>query len=582
MIFASLNVPHFCILNLYLYFFLVNDCFLTFVVYTPNRSIPYESRCYIMKRTDRQVRLEVEPPLLVSDDVKIEFFTRPRLDYVGLHPKLWKKGNKEFHFWLNTFFVDAEMNGGLAHDILTREHPSLNSCESWSAPTTARVAIAGDSKANLFLNHSSQSSQDRSHREEDDEEDDEMEFDMFHKFQPKMVEAGRRLSQHARCDLPAVTADAMDPSISHLIPLRHHQTVVGMSSISGGVTSLTELMKQNSFLEENQHQQPSPQPAHQSNGTKNGRISHVALTSSISNASSSSSSSSSLTTTASTTTTNNGACNNDVSAKSTTTSFIEKRTRHASVPQTASSPGAMMHLLANHSGERKTGHNSAPTAAQPSSIPTARPVAIDGTNIALRLNKSQIDKAAKDKQCKIYSENFNVTLFLVKPTDQSDDLVDYSLQQTNYSTTSDHFHHITVTPVMSSASTTSCNIAPSDEDLVKCKSHKGPKVLNKKGDKNPKTGLVLVNFPKKAGGEEEPEDDPPPPASPRVVTFCDDLNSFEDNLENNIEEEEDRESIDVAADTDIASNGCLIEKTTEISQVESGQANNKNGQSTWI
>ena len=107
-------------------------------------------------------------------------------------------------------------------------------------------------------------------------------------------------------------------------------------------------------------------------------------------------------------------------------------------------------------------------------------------------------------------------------------------------------------------------------------------MLNKKGDKNPKTGLVLVNFPKKAGGEEEPEDDPPPPASPRVVTFCDDLNSFEDNLENNIEEEEDRESIDVAADTDIASNGCLIEKTTEISQVESGQANNKNGQSTWI
>ena len=244
-----------------------------------------------MKRTDRQVRLEVEPPLLVSDDVRIEFFTRPRLDYVGLHPKLWKKGNKEFHFWLNTFFVDAEMNGGLAHDILTREHPSLNSCESWSAPTTARVAIADGSRANnLFLNHG-QSSQDRSHREEDDEEDDEIEDEMFEKFQPKMGDVGRRLSQHARSELPA--ADTLDPSLSHLIPLRHHQTVVGMSSISGnsGVTSITELMKQNSFVEEQQQMQP---PAHHSNGgTKNGRISHVGLTSSISNASSSSSSSSS-------------------------------------------------------------------------------------------------------------------------------------------------------------------------------------------------------------------------------------------------------------------------------------------------
>ncbi len=83
----------------------MNDCFLTFVVYTPNRATPYESRCYIMKRTDRQVRLEVEPPLLVSDDVKIEFFTRPRLDYVGLHPKLWRKGNKVAYFYTYLCFA---------------------------------------------------------------------------------------------------------------------------------------------------------------------------------------------------------------------------------------------------------------------------------------------------------------------------------------------------------------------------------------------------------------------------------------------------------------------------------------------
>jgi hypothetical protein len=48
------------------------------------------------------------------------------------------------------------MNGGLAHDILAREHANLNSCESWSAPSTARVAADDDAKAlrNFFLAHS--------------------------------------------------------------------------------------------------------------------------------------------------------------------------------------------------------------------------------------------------------------------------------------------------------------------------------------------------------------------------------------------------------------------------------------------
>jgi hypothetical protein len=83
-----------------------------------------------MKRVDRQVRLEVDPPLLISDDVKIEFMTKPRLDFVGLNSKMWRKSSKEFHFWLNTFFVDAEMNGGLAHDILMKDHQSSSSVSS--------------------------------------------------------------------------------------------------------------------------------------------------------------------------------------------------------------------------------------------------------------------------------------------------------------------------------------------------------------------------------------------------------------------------------------------------------------------
>ena len=465
---------------------------------------------------------------------------------------------QEFHFWLNTFFVDAEMNGGLAHDILTREHTNLNSCESWSAPTTARVAIEDESSKpirNLFLNHSQSAPHDGSHREEEEEEEDEMDDDLEEKFRPKFLEAGRRLSQHAQSEVPAISAgDAMDTSISHLMPQRHHQTVVGMSSLMGGAcpASLAEIMKQHTFQDETTIQKNPQQQQQTSNhcngGLKNGRVVHVALASSNSNASSSSSSSSSLTT--ATTANNNHAhvtviAGNDSSVKATATSFNDKRTRHASVPQTASSPGAMSHLLLSHSGDRKTGHNSAPTAALAASTPSARPVAIDGTNIALRLNKSQIDKAAKDKQCKIYSENFNVTLFLVKPTDQSDDLVDYSLVQTNISASSENFHHITVTPVMSSASTTSCNVAP-DEDFVKWKggnAAKGSKVFSNKNPSAHKSRMALMHFPKKSSSEEEvafeslgseahrDEDVCQPPVSPRAVTFADSLNFNGDTRE---------------------------------------------------
>jgi len=101
--------------------FPANDCLLMFEVSQRRRSKTYESPWFVVKRVDRQVRLEVNPPLLISDDVKIEFYTKPKLDFVGLNSKMFRKPNKEFHFWLNTFFVDSDMSGGLAHDILTED-----------------------------------------------------------------------------------------------------------------------------------------------------------------------------------------------------------------------------------------------------------------------------------------------------------------------------------------------------------------------------------------------------------------------------------------------------------------------------
>ena len=54
-------------------------------------------------------------------------------------------------------------------------------------------------------------------------------------------------------------------------------------------------------------------------------------------------------------------------------------------------------------------------------------VPIKGKLLSLRLKKGQIDKAHKDKTSQRFPDNFSVTLFLVKPEDQSEKLLDYSL-----------------------------------------------------------------------------------------------------------------------------------------------------------
>jgi len=77
-------------------------------------------------------------------------------------------------------------------------------------------------------------------------------------------------------------------------------------------------------------------------------------------------------------------------------SFMEKRHRHSSVPQTVKPTGPVQ-----GSGGAKPRRNIPP-----------------GKLMSVRLNKSQIDKASKDKSGK-FSEHFNVTLFLVRPNDQT-------------------------------------------------------------------------------------------------------------------------------------------------------------------
>jgi len=77
-------------------------------------------------------------------------------------------------------------------------------------------------------------------------------------------------------------------------------------------------------------------------------------------------------------------------------SFMEKRHRHSSVPQTVKPSGPVQ-----GGGGAQKRRNIPP-----------------GKLMSVRLNKSQIDKAAKDKSGK-FSDSFNVTLFLVRPNDQT-------------------------------------------------------------------------------------------------------------------------------------------------------------------
>lgn len=124
----------------------VDSCYLQFTVTQRLRPQPYVSEWYLIRRGDRQSCLEVDPPLLLREDVKIEFHVKPRVDIIK--PK-FMQSKKEFHFWLNTFFVDSEFGfsgmTGLAHQVFCGAG-SLSPASTWpetaqmnSAPPTANI-----------------------------------------------------------------------------------------------------------------------------------------------------------------------------------------------------------------------------------------------------------------------------------------------------------------------------------------------------------------------------------------------------------------------------------------------------------
>ena len=61
---------------------MIVEFILQFTVHQRLRLQPYVSEWYLIRRGDRQSCLEVDPPLLLREDVKIEFHVKPRVDII--------------------------------------------------------------------------------------------------------------------------------------------------------------------------------------------------------------------------------------------------------------------------------------------------------------------------------------------------------------------------------------------------------------------------------------------------------------------------------------------------------------------
>ena len=94
---------------------------------------PYESQVYLVRRSDSHINIELEQPLLIVGDVKVDFSQKIKLDLMNLsgRPRYISNG-KLFHFWINTFFIDRQKSTALTHSFinLVTEHGHVRQCRS--------------------------------------------------------------------------------------------------------------------------------------------------------------------------------------------------------------------------------------------------------------------------------------------------------------------------------------------------------------------------------------------------------------------------------------------------------------------
>jgi len=303
---------------------------------------PFSSDVYLVKRTDGRINIELQNPLLIVGDVKITFTQRIKLDIMGMgRPRYVSNGNL-FHFWVNTFFIDQHRSTYLTHDStvsVPRPHPSLQPAAeskqtSRSAHNSGSTPEAGASPIPppRKLGPSLSSGDPRSR--DVSAVQSESDPDQVRSDNGSYVSSMQTIHNHP----PARTVSIVDTVSTH----QGHQNGRREEEVTGDI-------KHMSISDDFLSKQPAQAPSE------------------------------------------------ELSAEDAThRSFMEKRHRHSSVPQTVKPSGPVQ-----GGGGAQKRRNIPP-----------------GKLMSVRLNKSQIDKAAKDKSGK-FSDSFNVTLFLVRPNDQT-------------------------------------------------------------------------------------------------------------------------------------------------------------------
>ncbi len=323
----------------------------------------------------------MSPPLLLCGDVKIEFSSKRKLlDNFGLMKE------KEFHFWFNTFFVDSPFSSDLSYSV------------------TPSGGTAGTSSPNCSVEEAAE------------DEDDETTGSSSHEGLVMRDSLGS--SDSGRLIAPQANGAAVGGGLrSYPAPERHASCAGGAAQTDGKedeAVSLARLVKNTSISDDHLLQQenhlgaPLTAPVHSESQRPHLPVRHTHShhlqqqhshgvgqqrphTMATSTSSSSSSSS-----------------NSGAASATTLLSFNEIRKRHTSMPQTA--------IRVNPSSK----HSSAVFDRRqrllepPPSLADLPP----GLPVSLRLGKGQVDKAFKDKQCKVYPGNFQIHLFLLKPDDQ--------------------------------------------------------------------------------------------------------------------------------------------------------------------
>jgi len=317
---------------------------------------PFVSDVYLVKRTDGRINIELQNPLLIVGDVKIDFTQKIKLDILNLSGRPRYVSNvpngKLFHFWVNTFFIDQQRSSPLTHDstVSTSSKPLSLAGGSLSTPVTS----CSPGFSNPSFHHDSRNC--RSQHNSGGALGPDSPLPPPRMLRPTLSTGDPRSSEPAQ-------ASADDQCEAHSPNGTCHSSVQTIHSHPPARTV--------SIVDQNDQDRQTDQGCDRDMSSE---IKHMSISDDF---------------------LGQRRANEEIADNATHKSFIEKRHRHSSVPQTA----------------RPQGPNSSLLSRSKRNIPPGRLMSV-------RLNKSQIDKAAKDKSGK-FSDNFNVTLFLVRPNDQT-------------------------------------------------------------------------------------------------------------------------------------------------------------------